>query len=319
MLQNRFLLSILLVTASLRVSTAIRCSVCEAEPVVLMTVNGIAFSMDTNLQFSEAPTEYNRAQMQSMTEPMCEESECGEGDVCAYAHGEFSVLGMKLPDMLEDMLEDIEYDIKMMIRFKDCGNANVDLCEIIKRNFDIKYKGIMHNITDSMTEEDKEDLEVKAGACEIESCNTDGCTTEMTREDLGIADTISCYSCLKTNSDKEDNQEDCTQTEECGEGVEQCFHGEMTGTLSEGQAGSWNMNRMYKGCANSDVLYMALATKGILLPGTEMTVTSISLKVCEGNLCEDYEEKKDSAAGITEPRLVLLLISFLFTFLQLNA
>ena len=85
MLQNRFLLSILLVTASLRVSTAIRCSVCEAEPVVLMTVNGIAFSMDTNLQFSEAPTEYNRAQMQSMTEPMCEESECGEVSKCLNA------------------------------------------------------------------------------------------------------------------------------------------------------------------------------------------------------------------------------------------
>lgn len=308
MSRNPCLLSVLLIAASLSISAALRCSVCDSQPEVLMEIEGIALSAyESDTETADISQEYIDALKLNATEPICEESECGDGeDICVYTHAEFAALGMPIPEEME-ALGDIEYSLKLKMRTKHCGVAGIDNCALLE-------EGMINSMMMNLTEEEKKDVEFKMGVCESKSCGEDGCTTDMTRDDfdLDIADPISCYSCSTSDIDilGEDNDEDCTQTEQCAEGVVQCLHAELTVLLPDGSDGSM----MYKGCARVDVVFMALADG---IPGTNLTISSKSLKVCEGNLCENYEEI--SAAGITKPRLVLLLVSFLFTFLQLNA
>lgn len=315
MSQHRFLLSVLLVTATLSVCAAIKCAQCKSPQ--LTVVNGIVTAVpvegspDSGPELIEEPAEESNSTDGSIPLDSCEPTDCADPshDACTYGHYEVT---MQLDGILSKSPEEegitempglpsgMAFGMKQTWE-KGCGTKSLDMCDAMEA-----FMKLMMKL--AMPDEDKEKLNIEINACDIQTCDTDGCNSDKTKEDMGVADPISCYSC-QISTPADDNQDDCEQTELCAEGVEQCFHLAMTAT-DNGQ----EVSIMKKSCANIESLMMALVDiDADESPG--VIITSRSLKVCEGNLCSDYEEM--NSAGINAPTLILLLISFCVTFLQL--
>lgn len=290
MSQNRFLLSVLLVTATLSVCAAIECAQCQSPKLTVL--NGI-----TVPEITIVDTEAGN----------CEAKICPDtsNDVCTYGHYAITVDGFTMPEA-EDAPEGFKLPDGTTMGMKQtwergCGTKGLDMCAIIKTE-----------MTSTMSEEDKQKLKVTM-TCDIQTCEGDGCNTESekTKEDMGVADQdpISCYSCSKSfQINDEPDQEDCTKTELCAEGIEHCFDMEVTMTSNGIIIPMWE-----KSCARADLLFLDMLDDNAEIDPT-VTITSKSLKMCKGNLCTDY---KENSAGINEPRMILLLVSVFFTILQL--